>query len=504
MSIRVIVSLDIGTSKLCALALSCESLQPVAICSEINDTEIRNLPAGYHEQDPLRIRDLCLGLIQKLLNEKKVCDNEVVGIGITGQMHGVLLSNCDLEPQSNLITWRDQRTLFEMIKDKGLFPLGDASWRISEKAGPNNHSSIINNHCSGYINEAVDALGTGIHQRTGCRLHSGYGGATLRWLAKNGRLSEGAVALTIADYVAGCLTGVCATEGTQAASWGIFNLQEGVWDAEALNRLGITKDVLPPVFSTARPLGNIRPALAQQLGLGSSVQVCSPLGDNQASIIGAAGFADDVAVLNLGTGGQISIPQKDYKFVETFETRPMPFGGFILVGASLCGGWVYTCLQKFIQTTVKEFAGTELSDEEIYSRMNSIAAETPEGASGISVDTRFSGTRHDPNRRGSISGIGVENFTPANLIRGFVEGMVRELADMASAAGIKDFIRIIASGNAVRKNPVVSEAIESIFGLPCYISSHREEAALGAAYAAAIGLDLVSKDDIRPDVERGR
>jgi len=472
MSIRVIVSLDIGTSKLCALALSCESLQPVAICSEINDTEIRNLPAGYHEQDPLRIRDLCLGLMQKLLNEKKVCDNEVVGIGITGQMHGVLLSNCDLEPQTNLITWRDQRTL--------------------SSGEP------------GYINEAVDALGTGIHQRTGCRLHSGYGGATLRWLAKNGRLSKGAVALTIADYVAGCLTGVCATEGTQAASWGIFNLQEGVWDAEALNRLGITADVLPPVFSTARPLGNIRPALAQQLGLPSNVHVCRPLGDNQASIIGAAGFADDIAVLNLGTGGQISIPQNDYKFVETFETRPMPFGGFILVGASLCGGWAYTCLQKFIQTTVKEFAGTELSDEEIYSRMNSIAAETPEGASGISVDTRFSGTRHDPNRRGSISGIGVENFNPANLTRAFVEGMVRELTDMVSTAGIKDFTRIIASGNAVRKNALTSEVIESIFGLPCYISSGREEAALGAAYAAAIGLGLISKDDIRPDVERGR
>lgn len=472
MSNKVVLSLDIGTSNLCGLALSCESLQPVAICSEINDTEIRNLPAGYHEQDPLRIRDLCLGLIQKLLNEKKVCDNEVVGIGITGQMHGVLLSNCDLEPQSNLITWRDQRTL--------------------SSGEP------------GYINEAVDALGTGIYQRTGCRLHSGYGGATLRWLAKNGKLSEGAVALTIADYVAGCLTKVSATEGTQAASWGIFNLQEGVWDAEAVEKLGITKDVLPPVFSTALPLGNIRPALAQQLGLGPDVQVCSPLGDNQASIIGAAGFADDVAVLNLGTGGQISIPQNDYKFVETFETRPMPFGGFILVGASLCGGWAYTCLKKFIQATVKEFAGTELSDEEIYSRMNSIAAETPEGASGISVDTRFSGTRHDPNRRGSISGIGVENFNPANLTRAFVEGMVRELADMVSTAGIKDFTRIIASGNAVRRNALTSKVIESIFGLPCYISSGREEAALGAAYAAAIGLDLISKDDIRPDVERSR
>jgi len=461
MSNKVVVSLDIGTSNLCALALSCGSLQPVAIRTQANDAEIKNLPTGRHEQDPLRIRDLGLGLLQKLLSEREVRANEVVGIGITGQMHGVLLVNSEMEPQSNLITWRDQR-----IQDS--------------------------------------EIRTQYSERTGCRLHRGYGGATLQWLAKNGKLSKGAVALTIADYVAAHLTGVIATEATHAASWGIFNLQEGMWDAEAIDKLGIAADVFPTVVSTAKPLGNIRPALAQQLGLGSGVQVCSPLGDNQASIIGAAGFVSDAAVLNLGTGGQISIPQDDYKFVETLETRPMPFGGFILVGASLCAGLTYRYLQKFIQATVKEFAGTEPSDEDIYSRMNSIAEQTPEGAMGISVDTRFSGTRLNPNLRGSISGIGVENFTPANLTRGFVEGMVRELADMASAAGIKNFTRIIASGNAVRKNHMVSEVIESIFGLPCYISSNQEEAALGAAYAAAIGLGLASKDDIRPELEEGR
>jgi sugar (pentulose or hexulose) kinase len=472
MSDKVVLSLDIGTSNLCGLALSCDSLGPVAICSKKNDAEIKNLPTGYHEQDPLRIRDLCLGLIQKLLSEKKVSGKEVVGIGITGQMHGVLLVNSDLQPQSNLITWRDQRTL------------------ASDKSRP--------------INETDHALGTSVHERIGCCLHAGYGGATLHWLSKNNKLPEGTIALTIADYVAGCLTGVCATEATHAASWGIFNLQKGEWDSETIEKLGIPKKVLPTVNSTAKPLGTIQPAITKQLDLGNDVQVCSPLGDNQASIIGAAGFADDVMVLNLGTGGQISIPQNEYKFVETFETRPMPFGGFILVGASLCGGWSYSCLQKFIQVTVKEFSGIEVSDKEIYRRMNAIAAETAEGASGITVDTRFSGTRLEPNLRGSISGIGVNNFTVDNLIRGFVEGMIRELAEMASLAEIKGFTRIIASGNAVRRNPVVLDVIKSIFDLPCYISTKKEAAACGAAYSAAIGLGLVSKDDICPDLEKGK
>src|SRR4030042_529090 len=138
MSSRVVISLDIGTSKLCGLALSCDSLQPVVVCSELNDAEVKNLPADYHEQDPQRIRDLCLGLIQKILSDKKVRENEVVGIGITGQMHGVMLVNSELEPQSNLITWRDRRTL--------------------------------ENDKPGYIAHAVEALGIDIQRRTGCRL----------------------------------------------------------------------------------------------------------------------------------------------------------------------------------------------------------------------------------------------------------------------------------------------------------------------------------------------
>jgi sugar (pentulose or hexulose) kinase len=307
-------------------------------------------------------------------------------------------------------------------------------------------------------------------------------------------------------HCTGCLkiTSFLKAEDTHAASWGIFNLQKGQWDSEAVDKLGIPKKMLPTVNSTAKPLGTIQPAIAKQLGLGNNVQVCRPVGDNQASIIGAAGFAGNAAVLNLGTGGQISIPQNDYQFVETFETRPMPFGGFILVGASLCGGWAYSCLQKFIQATVKEFSGIEVSDEEIYKRMNAIAAETEEGATGITVDTRFSGTRQNPNLRGSISGIGVNNLTIANLTRGFVEGVVRELAEKVSATGIQDFTQIIASGNTVHRNPVVLNVIESIFGLPCYISFSREEAALGAAYTAAIGLGLITKDDVCPDLEKGK
>ena len=325
-----------------------------------------------------------------------------------------------------------------------------------------------------------------VAKRTGCRLHAGYGGATLYHMARNGGLPKDVTAMTIADFVAACLTGVVATEPTHAASWGLLNLQSGQWDSELVQRLGLPPAILPSIHPTSTALAPVRGDLAQSLGLPPNVQVCLPMGDNQASIIGVAGLARDVAVVNLGTGGQVSIFQSEPVCVDGFETRPMPFGGYVLVGASLCGGWSYAYLRRFIQELVQQFTGDELDDHTVYERMNRMAADAPPSAEGLIVNPYFSGTRADPNLRGTIRGIDTQNLTAGNLARAFIEGMVGELADLFHTVDNSGIARIAASGNAVRENDVVVETIEALFGRKCYKSQYQEEAALGAAYAAAI------------------
>ena len=224
--------------------------------------------------------------------------------------------------------------------------------------------------------------------------------------------------------------------------------------------------------------------------------MCAPVGDNQASVIGAAGFSGDVAIVNLGTGGQISVRKKEYEFVQHLETRPMPFGGYILVGTSLCGGWSFAYLCSFFDAVINELAGVNIPQHELYARINQLVAEAPAGAGGLAVDTRFSGTRAQPHIRGGVAGIDRHNLTPGNLARAFVEGMVRELAETGRTAGISHVSRIVAAGNAVRKNPAVAETIEREFGLACNVGPEREEAALGAAYCTAVGLGLLSVADI--------
>lgn len=460
----LLVALDLGTSKLSALALELDGLVPQAVAALPNDADLTGRPPGVHEQDPIRIRDQAWALLRRLLAETAVAGKEIVGLSLTGQMHGVVVVQGDLRPVGPLITWRDQRLLQASEGD-------ELATRLQE-------------------------VGASAAPRTGCRLHAGYGGATLAYLHRTAGLPDGVTALSLADYLAATLTDVVATEPTHAASWGLLNLERRQWDTETVARLGLPQSLLPPVRPTSSVLGTLRPQLAATLGLPPGLPVCSPIGDNQASIVGVAGLAGDAAVVNLGTGGQISVPAAQAAQVEGFETRPMPFGGSMLVGASLCGGWTYAYLGQFFQDVLRQVAGVERSREQVYAAMNRLAAAAPSQAAGLVVDPRFSGTRSQPQRRGSLHGIDTDNLTAAHLTRAFLEGMVRELAELFHAAGNPKVTRIVASGNAVRHNPLILEILAELFGRPCQASARVEEAALGAAYAAAIGLGHCTPADL--------
>ena len=470
----MILSIDLGTSKLCAAAVDIKTGRPLAIRSCANDTDIPNLPDDLHEQDPIRTRDLIFDLIRRVLADDAVVGKPVDAIGISGQMHGVLLVDSDLRPLTNLITWRDRRTAREGV--------------------------------SGSIDESLRLLGPDVEQRTGCRLAVGYGAATIRWLDRNGLLPADCTALTIAGYIAASLTGVLAIDETHAASWGVLDVTRNEWDGDSVSRLGLRKGILPQIKLAGEPLGELTDSARDAPGISGPAVVCSPVGDCQASVIGCAGFSPDTIVVNLGTGAQVSVPgkgdaslfcaQKKRDASPFLDVWPMPFGGYLQLGAALCGGWAYAYLRRFFGETVRELCGVELDEEAAYERMNALAASAEPGAGGLVADTRFSGTRKDNTITGSITGITTSNLTPANVSLAILEGIVRDLHSMYLTSAAPNAKRLIASGNAVRKNPVLRSVISRTFDLECLMSSLPEEAVRGAAYAAAVGAGLTSREDI--------
>jgi sedoheptulokinase len=443
----MIVAIDIGTSKLCVLAWDPAEGRVRAVRSAPNAATLPGLPSGRHEQDPARVAADVKGLLREVLGDPAMEPGAVEAVAITGQVHGALLVAPDGEPLTAFPTWRDQRT-------------------------------------AGAV-EAANAGDPDGPARTGCRLHAGYGALLLAEWAQQGAIPERARAVSMLDFVAASLCGVIATETTHASSWGLLDLRRMAWDDARLDRLGIPRGVLPPLRPSGRPLGRVTQQACTELGLPATAVVGSPIGDNQASVVGAAGFETDVCVLNLGTGGQISVVRRDYAFDPALETRPMPGRGFLQVGASLCGGESYAILCRFYRDLVREIGGLELPLSEVYARMNDLAAQSDAAAGGLVADTRFAGARTEPSARGALAGLGIDNLTAGGVARAVIEGMVRELADMIRRPGMPDLRCVFAGGNGVRRNPVAQEAVRRQFGVPCVMGPEREEAAIGAAQCVA-------------------
>jgi sugar (pentulose or hexulose) kinase len=388
----------------------------------------------------------------------------VCGIGLTGQQHGVVVVDRNLQPLTPFINWQDRRV---------------------EELGPDGRS---------YLTQARELMGPDAARRAGCTLSAGFMGATLYWLKCTDALpADAAWACFAADFVGVCLTGEPPqTDPTHGASSGLFDLRRRTWDEEAVERLGIRRALLPPVAEAGDPLGRLCEAAAQATGLAAGTPVFVALGDNQASVLGSVADLRQTVLVNVGTGAQVARYCEEIHHAPPLETRPFAREGYLLVHAGLSGGRAYATLERFFAQAVRDFTGQEPKGP-LYERMNELAAQVAAGSDGLRCDPTFAGTRQDPSRRASLTGMSETNFTPAHLVRALLEGMARSFregydnlrAALGSDAGV-----LVGAGNGLRENALLAQMVAEEFGLPLRVPRHREEAAFGAALVAAFGAGL--------------
>lgn len=402
---KIILSIDIGTTSICALALDAESRKVLHSQTLSNGTDVQGLPIGHHEQDPaliLQIAERAVdGVIQSLI-QQEISRNQICGMVVTGQVHGIILLDKTNTPKTNLITWRDQRS--ELSSSTGL---------------------------------AVNAAA-----RCGCSLQSGYGLTTLHHLIETDvHLREALLAgdvkvVGITDFIIAKLSGRVTTDTSMAASWGGFDLALGEWDKSVLKQLDIPQKALPEVVPSATACGQLVSQYAKRWGLDTSVTICAGIGDHQAAAMSCAPLQHGSCIINIGTGGQVSIVRKGYTFIEGLETRPLIDDYFLLAGTSLCGGWSYAYLADFFGKVINEFTGENINAPELLEIMNRIGTNSANDAEGLIFDTGFLGSRIDKNGLGSIHNINTQNLTPKNLIRSAVKGMADELFEYHQLANI--------------------------------------------------------------------
>jgi sugar (pentulose or hexulose) kinase len=140
-------------------------------------------------------------------------------------------------------------------------------------------------------------------------------------------------------------------------------------------------------------------------------------------------------------------------------------------------------LAEFLRQVAEQIGGVTLSVSEVFDRMQRFAGSTD--AHGLCADTRFAGERNGETVAGRINGIDIENFTPANLVHAFANGIAGELAAAAQRMEFGNIRNLAVVGNAAHRNPLLVKALEKQFGLSARVVAAGGEAALGVACLAA-------------------
>ncbi len=424
------VGIDIGTTTVSAVVYDIDNKE---------QTEVYTVPHNSYVLSGIRSEQsvsVIMEKAEKLLYHILDCCKNVVSIGVSGQMHGIVYTDSKGEPVSNLINWQDKRADLPM------------------KSGLSACEEI----------EKISGEWTA----------AGYGLATHYYNMQNGEIPKDAVGFcSIMDLFVMriCGLGKAAVHSSVAASFGLFDIKNSVFSEEKLALLGIDKAFLPSVTAESATVGECR-----------GIPVSVALGDNQASFLGSVSDNTESLLVNIGTGSQVSMVS-DYRPISgEVELRPFIDGKYLMCGSALCGGFANSMVESFFRSYAVSAGMQEKSQFEL---INKLAEEAyKNGEDGLSVDVSFFGKRSDPNRRGAITMIDRQNFTPRALVLGVLKGMCTELYELYGAFDGRK-TRITASGGAVRKNETLKKLLADRFQMDVSVNTADEEAATGAALFSA-------------------
>jgi len=455
----LICGVDLGTSKCAAALIRLADAVTVAEAARPHRADVTGLPPEWSEQAPSQILDAAVRAVRDIDPELR---RRVVALAVTGQMHGVLLAGQACETLSNLVTWQDRR-----CSDEFIARLRAATGRLD--------------------------------------VQPGYGAATLAWLQEHrGLPGPPAVACTIHDYLVWrlCGRGRPCTDPTNAASWGLFDAARGNWVQEAWEAVGVASDLLPDVVPCGTVAGRLTDWAAERIGLPAGIPVTAAVGDNQASVLAALRNqrSEEVLVLTLGTGGQLSAvidADEPLPWIEVggpVEVRPFPGNRRLVVAAALCGGSAFAWLVETVCAWCRELGGAAPEPGNVYRLLDQAGVAADGG--GLEWIPRFLGERGRPNERAELRGITPDNVTPGNVARSLARGIVRNLADMLPETIRRGRSRVVGTGNALRRLEVMRKAVEEVFDASLELTRGGEEAAAGAAMVAR---DAVLSGNDGPD-----
>jgi sedoheptulokinase len=291
------------------------------------------------------------------------------------------------------------------------------------------------------------------------------------------------------------------------------------WSDSILAAAEIPRRWLPEVRDSGAIIGSLTSAIAAMTGLPAGLPVFNAIGDNQASVLSALPDLPGSVLINIGTGGQIVWRISDFRRQLPLDTRVLPGNPdsstarskpqFMLVGAGLCGGDAIAWVNRTVRHWLSDF-GVSVSEDDVWTRLSGQVAALHDSAELV-CEPFFRGTRYEPDRRGILRGINTDNLTPAHLLASVLNGIAQSMFEVWNASSTESATsrhgepleQVAMSGNAVKHNPLLVQAVQRRFGVPVQVARHSEEAATGAAMLSGVHLGIWNTiEDARRQVQQ--
>jgi len=385
-----------------------------------------------------------------LLEKAGTAPADIAVVAVSGTMMGCLLVDAHLEPLGNSIIWADTRASQE------------EAWMLA-RAGLQRGYRI-----------------------TGHRLSASYSAAKALWIRNHEpeRFGTAAAMLNAKDYIVARLSGVVATDYSDASGTNLLDISALKWSDELTDAFDFPSALLPELHAAADIVGSVTPEAAAATGLLAGTPVAMGGGDGSCACVGAGVTAEGSAYNVIGTSSWISLATREPYFddgMRTFNWVHLDPALYTPCGTMQAAGFSYGWYRD-------TFFGPDAD-----ATLSAHLAVSRPGAGGVLFLPYLLGERSplwDANARGAFVGLGAST-APADLTRAVIEGVsynLKIILDLLGQATRVDDIRVIGGGAV---NAAWMQILADILGRPLAVLADADMAtARGAAIAGGVGVGL--------------
>ena len=445
---RVSIGIDLGSSRVKLFALD-EDGHALGVTMGAYATESRR--PGYAEQSPDRWWDALRLAMSQLLSRPALRGAEVVGLGLTGQMHSAVFLDAAGVPVRPALMWSDGRAEVETAEIEKRIPRQELVARTGNRSNVSFTAPKI---------MWVAAHEPEVFART-------------RWIVQP------------KDALRARLTGKVASDVSDASATLLFDLKARTWAHDICERLGIDAKLLPPLMESETKAGALREDAARALGLPAGIAVAMGGADAPAAALGL-GLAREAdtngtVLISLGTGGQVLAPVAEPRVDAEGRLHGLCHvvpGQWCVMAAILSAAaaldWVVRLLRPDDPNGRRELLAA--------------AARVPAGSDGVLFLPYLRGERtphFDPSARGALVGLRVSHG-PAEMTRAVLEGVAFALAeglDLMRGVGINPTSGVVAGGGV---NRLWQQIMADVLDLPVALGATEHGSARGAALLGAV------------------